>query len=168
MIQEPPFLCLFKNSLTAKKVLTIENRVLYPYLMSSLRDSPYPVAHNQWVEGVKAPTNCRSAVCLGVWRIDERIFARRVERGVFAARNNGECRVKTAVSLIPGYRGAVAHGAPSITRGGLYGKIFFQRASCSKMAVMGEGILGPVAQNPASSQIGDTSWARHCLVSTAV
>ena len=26
--------------------------------MLSLRDSPYPVAHSQWVEGVETPTNC--------------------------------------------------------------------------------------------------------------
>lgn len=72
--------------------------------------------------------------------------------------------MKTAVSLIPGYGGAVAHGASSITMGGLYGN-FFHEASCSKMAVMDHGILRQVAKNPASSQSGDTSWASHCLVS---
>ena len=136
--------------------------------MSSFRDSPYPVAHNQWAEGVETPTNCHRDVYLGAPRIDEGVFERRIEEGVFDARNNGECRVKTAVSLIPGYEGALAHGAPTITKGGLYGKNFFQEASYSKMAVMDEEILGQVAQNSASSQIGDTSWASHCLVSTTI
>ena len=76
--------------------------------------------------------------------------------------------METAVSLILGYEGAVLHVATSITKGGFHGNFCYQEAGYSKMAVVDEEFLGPVAQNSASSQIGDTSWATHCLGSTTI
>lgn len=127
--------------------------------MSSFRDSPYPVAHTQWVEGVKAPTNCRRALYLMAPCIDE---------GVFNARINGECRVETAVSLILGYEGAVSYFAASITKGVFHGNFCYQETGYSKMAVMDEVVLGQVAQNPTISQIGDFTWANCRLGSTTI
>ena len=81
LLQGPPFLCHFNNSLLAKKILDNLAPVQYSCYMSSFRDSPFPVAHNQWVEGVETPTNCRRDVDLGAPRIDG---------GVFDARHNVE------------------------------------------------------------------------------
>lgn len=127
--------------------------------MSSFRESPYPVAYAKWVEGVNAPTICRRHLCPGAPRIHE---------GVSDARKNWECRVKTAVSLFLGYEGAVSYVTASITKGAFHGNYCYQETGYSKMAIMDEEILGDIAQNSASSQMVDTSWAISRLGGTTI
>ncbi|WP_447969851.1 hypothetical protein [Nitrospira sp. M1] len=127
--------------------------------MSRFRDSPYPVAHYQWVEGVKAPTNCPEATVLGASHI-ARVH---IAKGVYDARINGECRVQTAVSLILGYKGAMSHFAASITKGVFNGNLCYQKTVDSKTAAMDEGRLGQMAQEPHSFENVDHPWTFNCL-----
>lgn len=86
-----------------------------------------------------------------------------IAEGVFDARNNGECQVETAVSLILGYEGAVSHFAASITKGVFDGNICYQKTIDSQTAAMDEGVLGQMAQEPHSFEIFDHSWTFNCL-----
>lgn len=84
------------------------------------------------------------------------------------ARNNGECRVQTAVSQFLGYERALAHSASVITKGDAYGNFRFQESIDSQTAGMGEGEMGPKTQEPEGFKIVDMPWTPRCLGNTAV
>ncbi len=133
--------------------------------MSRFRDSPYPVTHYQWVEGAKALTNCPEATVLGAPHIATEVH---ISKGVYDARINGECRVKTAVSLILGYKGAMSQFRASITKGEFDGNLCCQKTVDSKTAAMDEGQLGQMAQEPHSFESVDHSWTFNRLGDSTV